>query len=44
MQGSVKVPIVFVPDHDLVPLKPDRGLDWAVVTWVLILEVADAHT
>lgn len=35
--------LVFVPDHDPVPLKPDRGLDWALVTKVLVLEVADTH-
>lgn len=36
--------LIFAPDHDPVPLKPDRGLDWAGVTRVLILEVADTHT
>lgn len=35
--------LIFVPDHDPVPLKPDRGLDWAAVTRVLILEVTDTH-
>jgi proteic killer suppression protein len=35
--------LVFVPDHDPVPLKPDRGLDWTGVTRVLILEVVDTH-
>ena len=36
--------LIFVPDHDPVPLKPDGGLDWAAVTTVLIIEVADTHT
>ena len=35
--------LIFTPD-DPVPLKPDGGLDWARVTRVLIIEVADTHT
>ncbi len=35
--------LVFVPDHDPVPTKADGGLDWAQVTRVVILEVADTH-
>src|SRR5262245_44752823 len=36
--------LIFVPDHDPVPLKPDGGLDWAGVTKILIVEVVDTHT
>ena len=35
--------LVFVPDHDAVPRKPDGGLDWARVTKVKILEIVDTH-
>ena len=36
--------LIFVPDHDPVPSRPDGGLDWAGVTRVVILEVVDTHT
>lgn len=35
--------LVFVPNHDPVPLKLDNGLDWKKVTSVLIVEVCDYH-
>jgi plasmid maintenance system killer protein len=35
--------LVFVPDHDPVPNRPDGGLDWAQVTRVLVTEVVDYH-
>lgn len=35
--------IVFVPDHDPVPLLPDGGIDVANVTAVEIIEVVDYH-
>lgn len=31
------------PDHDETPRKPDGGLDWGLITQVVILEVADTH-
>lgn len=35
--------IVFVPDHDPVPLLPDGGIDVANVTAIEIIEVVDYH-
>ena len=35
--------LVFQPDHDPFPVKPDGGLDWTRVTRILILEVDDPH-
>lgn len=35
--------LVFVPNHDPVPLKLDNGLDWKKVTSVLIVEICDYH-
>ena len=35
--------LIFIPDHDPVPEKPDGGLDRAKVTKVLVLEVCDPH-
>ncbi len=35
--------LVFEPDHDLVPEKPDGGLDWSRVSEVVIREVVDYH-
>jgi len=35
--------LIFVPDHDPVPRKPDGGLDWSQVTCILILEIVDYH-
>ena len=35
--------IIFVPNHDPVPLKPDGGLDWEQVTAVIITGIEDTH-
>ena len=35
--------LIFCPDHDDMPIKPDGGLDWSKVTRIMILEVRDYH-
>lgn len=35
--------LIFVPDHDPIPKKPDGGLDWEQVRAVEILEVENTH-
>lgn len=42
---DVKYPyrLLFIPDHDPVPQKPDGGLDWNLVTAVLIVGIVDTH-
>ncbi len=35
--------LVFEPDHDPRPLKPDGGLDWTQVTAVVNIEIVDYH-
>ena len=35
--------LVFRPDHDPVPVKPDGGLDWTMITKILVIEVVDTH-
>ena len=35
--------IVFIPNHDPVPIKEDGGVDLASVTSITILEVVDYH-
>ena len=35
--------LIFEPDHDPAPLRPDGGLDLTAVTAIRILEVADYH-
>ncbi len=35
--------LVFVPDHDPVPVKADGGLDWTQVTRILVIEITDYH-
>ena len=35
--------LIFIPDHEPAPEKPDGGLDKAKVTKVLVLEVCDPH-
>ena len=35
--------LVFRPDHDPVPTKPDEGLDWSKVTRIVVREVVDYH-
>lgn len=38
-----KLRIVFVPDHDPVPLLPDGGIDTGKVTAIQIIAVEDYH-
>jgi proteic killer suppression protein len=35
--------LIFTPDHDPWPSKPDGGLDWKLVTRLMIIEVEDYH-
>lgn len=35
--------LIFIPANDPLPATPDGGLDWAGVTSVEILEIADTH-
>lgn len=35
--------LVFVPDHDPIPRRPDGGVDTDQVTAVVITEVIDYH-
>jgi len=35
--------LIFIPDHDPVPMLKDGGLDWSQVTAVIILGVEDTH-
>jgi proteic killer suppression protein len=35
--------LVFVPNHDPVPVKPDGGLNWKQVTAITIIGVEDTH-
>jgi proteic killer suppression protein len=35
--------LLFVPDHDPLPVKPDGGLDWTAVKKILVLSVEDYH-
>jgi proteic killer suppression protein len=35
--------LIFVPDHDPIPRKPDGGIDWTVITAVRIIAVEDYH-
>ncbi len=35
--------LIFEPDHDPVPLKPDGGIDTTQVTGIKILDVVDYH-
>lgn len=35
--------IVFIPNHDPLPLKDDSGLDWSLVTDIEIIFVGDYH-
>lgn len=35
--------LVFVPDHDPVPRMEDGGIDYGLVTEILITEVVDYH-
>ena len=35
--------LVFEPNHDPRPIKPDGGLNWSAVTSVMIVEIVDYH-
>ena len=35
--------LIFRPNHDPVPIKPDGGLDWSNVMSILVLDVVDYH-
>ncbi|MEX2596398.1 MAG: type II toxin-antitoxin system RelE/ParE family toxin [Salibacteraceae bacterium] len=35
--------LVFMPDHDPLPLKEDTGLNWKLVTDIVVIEVEDYH-
>jgi plasmid maintenance system killer protein len=35
--------LIFVPDHDPIPRRADKGLDWSQVTVIKILGVEDTH-
>ena len=35
--------LIFVPNHDPVPRKPDEGLDWKQVTAIMIIGIEDTH-
>lgn len=35
--------LIFVPDHDPAPVRPDGGLDRTQVTKIVVLEVCDPH-
>lgn len=35
--------IIFIPDHDPVPVKDDGGMDWTSITIIEITEVKDYH-
>ncbi len=35
--------LIFVPDHNPMPVKPDGGLDWEQVTVIKIIGVEDTH-
>lgn len=35
--------IIFVPNHQPVPRKPDTGVDWAAITAIEICSIEDYH-
>ncbi len=35
--------LLFRPNHEPVPAKPDGGIDWSGVTCIEIIEVEDTH-
>ena len=35
--------LLFEPDHDPVPSKPDGGFDWARITRIRVVEIVDYH-
>lgn len=36
--------LLFVADHDPLPIKPEGGLDWNLVSAVLIVGIVDTHS
>lgn len=43
VNGKGGMRIIFVPEHDPPPRKPDGGLDWSRVTAIRILAIMDYH-
>jgi len=43
VNGKGALRIIFVPEHDPVPAKPDGGLDWPRVTAIRIIAIEDYH-
>ncbi len=35
--------LIFEPDHNPMPRKPDGGLDWPHVTRIRVIEIIDYH-
>jgi proteic killer suppression protein len=35
--------LIFTPDHDPHPTRPEGGLDWQQVTAIIIFGVEDTH-
>jgi proteic killer suppression protein len=35
--------LLMIPNHEETPRKPDGGLDWARITRITVLEIADTH-
>jgi proteic killer suppression protein len=35
--------LIFIPDHDPIPVHKDGGLDWSQVTAIKILGIEDTH-
>ena len=35
--------LIFIPDHDPVPVHEGGGLDWSQITAIKILEIKDTH-
>ena len=35
--------LIFIPNHDPVPYKPDGGLDWKQVTAIKIIGIVNTH-
>ena len=35
--------LVFSPDHDPIPIREDGGLDWKLVTKIVVEEIVNYH-
>ena len=35
--------LIFEPDHNPLPRKPDGGLDWSHVTSICVIDIIDYH-